>query len=64
MTEDLQQELVKQAVAARRWMEEAKKHYQETLTMCFEQGITSTRLSRDLGISETAIRMYKKRHSL
>lgn len=57
-------ELVRQVVAAKKWVEEAKKHYQESLTLCFDQGITATRLGRELGVSETAIRMYKKRHGL
>lgn len=63
-TEETKTELVRQVVAARKWVEEAKQHYKDTLTLCFDQGVTSTRLSRELGLSETAIRMYKKRHGL
>jgi hypothetical protein len=62
--ESTHQELVKQVVAARKWMEEAKKHYHDTLALAFAGGVSSTRLARELGLSETAIRMTKKRHML
>lgn len=57
-------EMVKQVVAARKYQEEAKKHYYEMLGMALDAGVSPTRLARELHVTEAAIRMAKKRHNL
>lgn len=58
------QELVRRAVRARQWMEDSRGLYHEALSDAFVGGVTSSRLAREMGVTEAAIRMYRKRNGL
>lgn len=65
MTDEVKkQELVRRAVRARQWMADSKNLYHEALEDAFVGGVTSSRLAREMGVTEAAIRMYRKRNNL
>ena len=65
MTDEVKkQELVRRAVRARQWMNDSKTLYHEALGDAFVGGVTSSRLAREMGVTEAAIRMYRKRNGL
>lgn len=62
--EEVAQELVRRAVRARQWMEDAREQYHEALTDALDARVSYTRLAREMGVTEAAVRMYRKRHDL
>lgn len=55
-------EALKQVKAAKRAREKAAHTYESALFRCVELGFTNVELARALGVSETAIRLYRKRN--
>lgn len=59
-----EKELIQQAVKARQYMEEATEQYKEALTEALNGRITIAKLARELGVSDNALYVYKRRHGL
>lgn len=47
---------------ARRMREQAQEAYTVAMVEAFKQNITNVQIARVLGISETAVRMWRRRH--
>ena len=45
-------------------MDRSKLHYDFWLKECVKDGFSNVRIARELGLTEAAIRMYRKRNGL
>lgn len=51
-------------VAAQRNRQDVMHAYREAIELAVENEWTNTRIARTLGVSEAAVRMYRKRHGM
>jgi DNA-binding NarL/FixJ family response regulator len=51
-------------VTAREDMELSQEQYKVALALAIQDGYSNVKIARMLGISETAVRRYRKRHGL
>lgn len=52
---------LKSLVTARKELREATGAYKNAIATCAEMGITNVKMAQELGLTETAVRMTRKR---
>lgn len=55
---------LKSLKAAAKAREKASEQYLEAMKQCVAEGLTNVAMARAVGVSETAIRLYKSRKGL
>lgn len=57
-------EAIEKLKKIRRQQDELSREYYLWMQQAFADGLSSTKISRELGISETAVRLYRKRKGI